>query len=83
MQEKTFAHWIAVNELTILQVEKTWPNVGKAQKKVEMADREWWIETTTTNTPDQELRRVDIRVGRTDKDKDESLTLLTGFIGKL
>ena len=82
LQEKTFAHWVAMNQLTEMQINKDWPKPGKKKDSVEMVDLEWDWEATVSNTPDPELRRVDIRVWRADSSEDEHLTLLTGFLAK-
>ena len=82
MQDKTFAHWVAMNQLTEMQINKDWPKPGQKKDTTEMVDREWEWEATISNTADPELRRVDIRIWRADSSEDEHLTLLTGFLAK-
>lgn len=82
LQEKTFAHWVAMNQLTEMQVNKDWPKPGQKKDTTEMVEREWEWEATVSNTPDPDLRRVDIRIWRADVSEDEHLTLLTGFLAK-
>lgn len=82
LQDKTFAHWVAMNQLTELQIQKAWPRPGKQEGTAEMSDREWDWETTISNTPDPDLRRVDIRVWLSNSTAEEHLTLLTGFLPK-
>ncbi len=82
LQEKTFAHWVAMNKLTEMQLNKDWPQPGQKKDTTEMADREWEWEATFSTTEDPELRRVDIRVWKADQEADEHLTLLTGFLAK-
>ena len=82
LQEKTFAHWVAMNQLTEMRINKLWPKPGQKKDTVEMVDREWEWEATFSTTADPELRRVDIRIWRADSSEDEHLTLLTGFLAK-
>lgn len=82
LQDKTFAHWVAMNQLTELRIESAWPREGTTKGTEEMADREWDWEATTVKTEDPDLRRVDIRVWPSNSSADEHLTLLTGFLAK-
>ncbi|HIP67039.1 MAG TPA: type II secretion system protein GspI [Chromatiales bacterium] len=82
MQDKTFAHWVAMNQLTEMQINKDWPKPGKKKDTTEMVDREWEWEATFSTTADPALRRVDIRIWRADSSEDEHLTMLTGFLAK-
>ena len=82
LQDKTFAHWVAMNQLTELQIERAWPRAGTIKGTEEMSEREWDWEATISNTPDPDLRRVDIRVWQSNSSAEEHLTLLTGFLAK-
>lgn len=82
LQDKTFAHWVAMNQLTELQIEQAWPRAGTIKGAEEMSEREWDWEATISNTPDPDLRRVDIRVWQSNSSAEEHLTLLTGFLSK-
>lgn len=80
LEEKTFAHWVAMNRMAEIHAEGAWLRVGKQTGVAEMASREWRWETTVSNTDEEEMRRVDIRVAPSDADDDTNTTLLTGFI---
>jgi len=63
LKNKTLAHYVAVNEATKLQIEKTWPNTGKIHKSSEMADREWyWTREVTKYNVDDTIRTVTFTV---------------------
>jgi general secretion pathway protein I len=83
LRDKTFAHWIALNRLTELQAkERYWPSKGVDDGKEEMAGREWFWASEVKDTPDPDMRRVDIAV-RLDDDEDvPPLTVLTGFLAR-
>lgn len=83
LEEKTFAHWIALNLITEMQVTKSWPTIGEQTDKVSMASREWKFKIKTQATPVARVRRVEVSVGIAPKDFSENmeaLTVLTGFI---
>ncbi len=63
-EEKTFAIWMASNKLVELQVYQKWPGNGRQDDETEFAGRTWFIETTVSNGPYPDTRRVDIAVGQ-------------------
>ena len=83
MEEKTFAHWIALNMITEMQSSQDWPSIGEQTGKVSMAGREWKMVVKTEATPVSRVRRIEVAVGLAPKDftdEMENITLLTGFI---
>ncbi|MCW8934860.1 MAG: type II secretion system minor pseudopilin GspI [Gammaproteobacteria bacterium] len=42
LKSKTLAHYVAMNEVTQLQVDKAWPDLGTIRKSTEMAGVEWF-----------------------------------------
>lgn len=70
LREKTVALWVAHNRLTELQLEPGWPETGKSDGDVEMAGAEWRWFVTVAETPDPNVRRVDIRVQLQGKGKN-------------
>jgi len=44
LKTKTLAHYVAMNEVAQLQIDKAWPDLGSTKKSTEMAGIEWfWI----------------------------------------
>lgn len=82
IRDKTFAHWVAQNHMESLRLEKAFPDIGDKETEVEMVDRKWKINTKVSETPEKDLRRIDIRVRGESDPKSTSITLLTGFLGK-
>jgi len=82
LQEKTFAHWVAMNKMEELRLSKVFPKVGIKEGKSEMIGREWRWEVKTQGTPEKSMRRVDVRVRRLDDPKGTSLAVITGFLSK-
>lgn len=82
LRDKTFAHWVAQNRLAEMKTkENLWPAIGAKEGEVAMAGREWIWVTRVKNTPDPDMRRIDIEV-RLEDDDLAPVTVLTGFIAR-
>lgn len=90
-RSKIIAHWVAMNKLTEIQVERKWPSISKKSGKTEMGDdgTEWEWEYQVTKSPDDDMRRIDIEVylprhlsNNPDNDK-AVITTLTGYVANL
>lgn len=62
LKEKTIAHWIAVNKANELRLAEGWPSVGNKKGSIVMAKQEWRWKLKVSNTPDKNVRRMDIEV---------------------
>jgi general secretion pathway protein I len=80
LRDKTIAHWVAMNQIAELQASETYPPIGRSSGEEEMAGREWHWSMEIQNTPDKDLRRVQIQVHREEGRDAPSITVLTGFI---
>jgi general secretion pathway protein I len=81
LQERTFAHWVAMNKLTEMQVIQEFPAARKTTGSTLMAEHEWFWTMDVTDTEDENVRKVEIAV-RTNEEDENSLVNLTGFVGK-
>jgi len=90
LRDRTFAEWVAHNQLAMALMSSDWPDTGRTKGEVELpsagADtraREWrWVMQVST-TPEEELRRLDIEIYPLDASEDEApLATLSGFKGK-
>ncbi len=81
LQDRTLAHWVARNRLVEEQLNQDWPELGQRHGNVEMAGREWEWELAVSQTPDEDLRRLDVDVRRV-QDEGEALARVSGFIGR-
>lgn len=83
LQQRTYAHWVAMNKLTEMQLDDQWPSIRTTKGSSLMARREWFWSMKVSKTPDPYdlIRRVDVMV-RLDEDDDFPLVTLTGFVGK-
>ena len=81
LRDKTFAHWLATNKITELQVTGEWPAKGKKEGDEEMGLHEWHWVRTITDTPDDRVRQVEFAIFH-DKDDKNPVTTLTSFLSQ-
>ena len=81
LRDKTIAHWVAMNRLTEIRLQKTAPAVDKTSDEVEMAGRRWKWTMKVTQTPVETIRRIDISVRPSDAKEGVSLASVIGFYG--
>jgi len=81
LKQKTLAHWVALNEITQLQINKDWPDLGSRDGSAEMADNEWYWIRTVKKTEDENSRQVVFKVF-SDKTRKNNLTSLTAYLIK-
>lgn len=80
LRDRTIATWVARNVLAEQQVRQEWPRVGEQKDTVEMAGREWQWLARTTQTDEEELRRLDVEIRPADATDAEPLVTLSGFL---
>jgi general secretion pathway protein I len=81
VRDKTVAHWVAMNRLTEVRLQKNAPAVDKTSDEVEMAGRKWKWTMNVTQTPVETIRRIDISVRPAEAGENSSLAAVTGFFG--
>ena len=81
LQQRTYAHWVAMNKMTELHVDKKWPSIKTTKGSSLMARHEWFWAIKVSKTPNQHIRRVDVMV-RPEENDDSPLVTLTGFVGQ-
>ena len=90
LRDRTFAEWVARNQLAAVELEGKWPSIGQQKGDAELplvgsqgGGREWRWVMQVTQTPEEDLRRLDIDVYPASAEDDEDpLASLSGFIGK-
>jgi general secretion pathway protein I len=78
-EEKTLASWVAANKLTELSVAPSWPEVGRSDDEIELAQRRWRTVIDVSETQVDNLRRVDVRVYLAD-DPERLIQTLSALI---
>lgn len=81
LQEKTLAHWVAMNQIAQLQLDRQWPSTGTLQGTEEMAEHKWYWRALISTTPDARVRQLQLQVFR-EEDDESPLTTLTSFLSQ-
>ncbi len=81
LKQKTLAHWVAMNEMTQLQLNEEWPSIGEKKGSSEMVNTEWFWLRTTKETQDEDARQVEFQIFL-DKDRSNGLTRLIGYVNR-
>lgn len=80
LQERTLAHWVAMNKLAEFQLQSSWPSVGETKGTYDMARQEWrWVGAVSA-TEDETVRRIDVKVFPSEA--KEPLAVVIGYLGK-
>lgn len=82
LTNKTFANWVALNQMAELRLGSEWPKTGEVKGDQEMSGRKWkWLQKTL-KTDDDNIKRIELSVwGETDDDVDPYITLV-GFLAR-
>ena len=80
LRERTVAHWIAMNRVTEVRLERSAPKIGTDSDDVEMAGRKWRWTMEVTQTQVESIRRIDVSVAAAES-KDDTLASVSGFYG--
>lgn len=83
MREQTFAHWVAMNQAAELQLQKVAPELGSQKNQTDMLNTSWSIDTITTTTPNEYVRRIDIEVFQPNDPSGEPLAIVSLFLPTL
>lgn len=78
LRDRTFATWVAGNELTRRTLLPEWPEPGVTRGVAAMAGREWPWELEVSATGDAAVRRLEVRVET--EAESRPLASLTGFV---
>jgi general secretion pathway protein I len=81
LKDETFAHWVAMNELTSLRLAPSWPDIGTLKGDADMAGQQWHWQAAISTTSDPDLLRADIDVSNA-LAPDTEVSSITGFIGR-
>ncbi len=80
LRDRTFADWVAMNELTSLRLAGAAPANGTLNGDADMGDEKWHWKATISGTEDPNLLRIDVDVSTSDK-PDDVIETVSGFMG--
>lgn len=81
MNQRTFAHFVAMNELAALEINGTWPE-GTGEKTVDEQGQRWLVSHQVYTTISDSVRRIEIRVAPIDEQGQQPapVTQLVAFL---
>ena len=79
LKEKSIGHWVAVNNLNQLLLEKQWPALGKTTDSIEMANHEWHWQREVLKTLSPDTRQIIFRIYK-DQDREQQVSQLVGYV---
>lgn len=62
LRDRTLAQWVAMNKVAELQISREWAPPGETKGTYEMANREWRWEVKVSETDEEAVHRVDVKV---------------------
>jgi general secretion pathway protein I len=80
MRDRTFASWIAQNQITQLRLAGVMPEVGETDGEVDFANTSWAWTANISETGVENLMKVDVTVYYAGF--DDPIRQVTGFIGE-
>jgi general secretion pathway protein I len=81
LKEKTIATWVARNRLAELHITSAWPAIGRSDGEAEMTGIKWHWRMEVKETPDPNVRRVEILVDAPGT-KDNAIGQLVGYLSQ-
>lgn len=83
MNDRTFAHFVAMNELAELEINGAWPE-GTGEKTVDEQGQRWLVSHQVYNTISDSVRRIEIRVAPLgDQDRGKQPAPVTSIVAFL
>lgn len=79
LRDKTIANWVAVDRITELRVTGGYPKIGQLEDEIQMANSTWLYTIDVSQTPVDNLRRLDVSVSFVDT-PDDILAEVAGFV---
>jgi len=82
MNDRTFANWVALNQIAELRILNEWPKVGSQDGDSEMGGRNWVWEQESIATDDENIRRIEVSVWLEGDTKSSPFVTVEGFLPK-
>lgn len=83
LRDKTLAHWVALNKIAELQIQPEWPSIGMQHGSSDMGVTDWHWVTSVSNTPDKDIRRLEVEVRYQEDDADPIITRIAFLSGRM
>ena len=81
LRDRTLAHWVALNKVAELQLNKDWPSPGKSDGSSIMGNHEWFWVAEIAVTPDADVDTIKVRVSDK-RDAENPLATIQAYLGR-
>lgn len=81
LRDKTFADWVALNQLSAQRLLAEYPAIGSSSGETEMGRARWRYTVQVEKTDFEDLRQINVSVAFADK-PDQIVTSISGFLGR-
>ena len=79
LTSKTFAQWVALNQMAELRLMQEWPK-GESKGEQEMAGRKWkWVQKVIA-TEDKNIKRIELSVWSENESDGNPYVTIVGFL---
>lgn len=81
LRDSNFARWVGANVIAETRINEAWPQLGSRDGQMRMAGREWRWRLSVSETPEQDMRRLDVQVyaGQGSLEERSPVAVITGF----
>lgn len=81
LRDKTFADWVALNQLTAQRLLGEYPAIGSSSGETDMGRAKWRYTVTVEKTDFEDLRQINVAVAFADN-PEQVITSISGFLGR-
>lgn len=81
LRTSSFAEWVAADQLARARLADSWPDTGTRRGTTHMGRRLWHWRQTVSQTEDEDIRRIEVKVSL-ESDAETPVTTLAGFVGR-
>jgi general secretion pathway protein I len=82
LRDKTLAQWVAMNVVAEQQLAEQWPSKGNKQGSENMGGHEWFWRYEISETFDEDVRRLEVKVRASDDSDVSPLSSVVAFLPK-
>ena len=81
LRDKTFADWVALNQLTAQRLLGEYPAIGSSSGETEMGRAKWHYTVKVEKTDFEDLRQINVSVAFADN-PEQVVSSISGFMGR-
>ncbi len=82
LRDKTFAHWVAMNRVAELRLQKQWPDTGESNSDEEMGGHHWYSKAKVITTDDPDVRRLEVEVRASEETEAPVIARVAAFLAR-